>query len=56
MPNHLHCCFLDCPASAVWHIADGTGPDDYTHSCVDHLADMSTPTSIVTPLEEVANG
>jgi hypothetical protein len=56
MPNHQHCCFLDCPAAATWHIADGAGPDDYTHACDAHRDGMSTQTSTVTPLEEVTNG
>ena len=47
----LVCCYLDnetwesCDATATYEIIHGRSPDDYTHTCNEHIFEMLTDAS-----------
>lgn len=38
--DKIICCQLECGKLATWEVWTGNLPDDFTHSCDDHLAGM----------------
>lgn len=44
MSKNIPCCYIGCEEMANWVIYHGDypGPDDYTHSCNEHIPDMLT--------------
>lgn len=35
-----YCCFIPCDKGAEFEIRDGETPDDYTHSCTEHVGSL----------------
>ncbi len=44
------CCHIGCPLDAMWEIyfGDSPGPNDWIHSCDDHIGDLLTDARIFT--------
>lgn len=48
--EEAHCCCIPdqenldegCPAPAKWIIVHGDLPDEYTHSCTEHIGELLT--------------
>lgn len=59
MANKQQCCFIQpgterqCEILASWRIVHGSGPDDYTESCTQHVGEMlaDAPEHRIYPLE-----
>jgi hypothetical protein len=42
MDKILTCCQIDCVKEAEYEIVWGDKPDEFTHSCSEHLSEMLT--------------
>lgn len=38
----MHCCKIGCDKEATYEIRDGSGYEDYVHSCLEHIPDLMT--------------
>ena len=49
------CCYLTCEHAAEWQIWTGSGPDDYTEACTQHVGELlsAAPEHMITPITPV---
>lgn len=58
MDRRAHCCYVDpalglsCERDAAWEVSWGSGYEEYTHACTDHVGALLTdaPVHEVRPL------
>lgn len=51
-----HCCEMGCDNDAEYEIWSGHTPDDFTHSCSKHIADLMFEDSVTVCRMEPING
>lgn len=54
MPPIIQCRAATCSEKATWDVVDGSGPDDHTYACHEHVGPMlrSDRKAVLTPMRQ----